>query len=98
MRIRPGIKKVGTLFNEVPIGIFFFSNFSEILDKVRTRPDKNVPSGGTHPSEGANAPGSDVPSVALSTSLRSFLSRQASGSVDYAHSNRQEGTYPRSRG
>jgi hypothetical protein len=72
------------------IGIFFFSKLSEILDKVRTPPDKNVPSDGTHPSEGANAPGSDVPSVALSTSFRFFMSRQAGGSVDQAHSNRQE--------
>ena len=71
----------------------------EAVRQVRMRPDKNVPSGGgTHPSEGANASGSDVTSVALSTSLRSFLSRQAVGSVDYAHPSRQEGTYPRSRG
>jgi hypothetical protein len=51
-------------------GIFFFEfkwNFG-----VHTRPDKNVPSGVTHPSEGANAPGSDVPSVALGSSLRFF--------------------------
>jgi hypothetical protein len=42
------------------------------------------------PREGANAPGSDVPSVALSTSFRSFVSRQAGGSVSPAHSSRQE--------
>jgi hypothetical protein len=74
---------------------YFFSNLSEILDKVRTRSDKNVPSGGTHPSEGANAPGSDASSFALSTGLCSFVSRQAGGSVDHAHSNRQEGSVTR---
>ena len=70
------------------IGIFF-SNLSEILDKVRTRTDKNVPSGGTNPGKGSNAPGSDVPSIALRTTLRSFLYRQAGGSMDYDHSYRQ---------
>jgi hypothetical protein len=51
--------------------------------------------GTSQPSQWGNIQGSEIPSVALSSSFRSFLIRQAGCSVDDAYANRQERTCPR---